>query len=108
VLAHILEPQLQYGAAERDVAIARVEARGLHDGQPRQVVCEVVDRRDLDTGLFAMNRLVGFTASIAAQLVATGQVEPTGVLSPATDLPAERFAAELEHRGIAVRREIRP
>ncbi|MBI4704080.1 MAG: hypothetical protein HY744_23475 [Deltaproteobacteria bacterium] len=49
-----------------------------------------------------MNRLVGFTASIAAQLVARGEIARTGVLSPATDLPAERFVAELGRRGIEV------
>jgi lysine 6-dehydrogenase len=65
-------------------------------------VAQVIDRRDLDTGLFAMNRTVGFTASIAAQLVASGAVTRSGVLSPATDLPIERFCSELERRGMTV------
>jgi lysine 6-dehydrogenase len=101
-LAHILEPNLAYGSHQRDVAIARVEVRGLRQGRPARVVAQVIDRRDLDTGLFAMNRTVGFTASIAAQLVASGAVTRSGVLSPATDLPIERFCSELERRGMTV------
>jgi saccharopine dehydrogenase-like NADP-dependent oxidoreductase len=101
-LARILAPRLAYGPEERDVAIARVEAVGLREGRAARVVAQLIDRRDLVTGLFAMNRTVGFTASIAAQLIATGVVARAGVLSPATDLPAERFCAELGARGLAV------
>lgn len=105
-LARLLEPRLRYGPDERDVAVARVEAEGLRAGRPARVLAQVVDRRDLATGLFAMNRLVGFTASIAAQLVAEGAVSRTGVLSPATDLPPEHFCAELAKRGIAASFEL--
>jgi lysine 6-dehydrogenase len=102
LLARVLEPKLHYAEGERDVAIARVEVSGLRHGVPTRAVAQVIDRRDLATGLFAMNRTVGFTASIAAQLVATGAVTRAGVLSPATDLPVDRFCAELEQRGMVV------
>jgi saccharopine dehydrogenase-like NADP-dependent oxidoreductase len=49
-----------------------------------------------------MNRTVGFTASIAAQMVLSGEVRQPGVLSPIADVPAERVLAQLERRGIQV------
>ncbi len=102
MLARVLEPRLRYGPTERDVAIVRVEARGSKDGRKQKLVCQVVDRRDLYTGLFAMNRLVGFTASIIAQMIAAGDISGVGVLSPLTDVPPKRFIDELDRRGIAV------
>ena len=33
---------------------------------------QVIDYRDLDTGLMAMNRMVGFPAAIAARMIADG------------------------------------
>jgi saccharopine dehydrogenase-like NADP-dependent oxidoreductase len=41
-----------------------------------------VDRRDTETGLLAMQRTVGFTASIGAQLLLRGDIRARGLLSP--------------------------
>jgi saccharopine dehydrogenase-like NADP-dependent oxidoreductase len=101
-LAAALEPHLQYAPDERDAAIIRVEVGGRRDGRPVRVVREVVDLRDLETGLTAMSRTVGFTASIGAQLIAGGTVDTRGLLSPLRDLPYDVFARELASRGIAI------
>jgi saccharopine dehydrogenase-like NADP-dependent oxidoreductase len=101
-LAAAIEPLLQYGPDERDLAIIRVEVAGRRGGTPVRLVREVVDRRDLRTGLTAMSRTVGFTASIGAQLIADGVVTRRGLLSPVTDLPYDAFIAALEARGIVV------
>lgn len=101
-LAALLEPRLRYEAGERDLAILRVEAEGLRAGRPERVVLQVIDRRDLATGLTAMSRTVGFSASIGAQLLATGVIPRRGLLSPLTDLPYDRFVEELARRGIRV------
>ena len=101
-LVALLEPQLRYGAHERDVAFLRVEVRGTKDGGSRRAVFEVVDRRDLKTGFTAMSRTVGFTASIGAQMLASGAIKGKGLLSPVRDVPWEPFRRELEKRGIVV------
>ena len=67
---------------------------------------DVLDRKDLATGLSAMSRLVGFTASIGAQLIGTGQLTKRGLLSPVTDVPWAPLALELEQRGITVTRTV--
>lgn len=101
-LAAALAPQLQYGPEERDLAIIRVEVAGRRRGVPVRLVREVIDRRDLGSGLTAMSRTVGFTASVGAQLIANGAITKRGLLSPATDVPYDTFAAALAARGIVV------
>jgi lysine 6-dehydrogenase len=98
----LLEPQLQYRKNERDVAIIRVDARGVKDRQRKRVTYQVVDKRDLVTGFTAMARTVGFAASIGAHMILRGEVRKRGVLSPARDVPYEIFVDELKKRGIHV------
>jgi saccharopine dehydrogenase-like NADP-dependent oxidoreductase len=99
-LATLLSPQLLYGEGEQDIVVIRVQAWGKSNGQGKLVIREVTDRRDLATGLFAMNRTVGYTASIGAQMILSGKITKRGVLSPARDVPAADFLREIEKRGI--------
>ncbi len=101
----LLEPQLQYAGDERDVAVIRVDVRGLKNGRRRRLLYQVIDLRDLATGLFAMNRTVGYTASIGVQMILRGDIQKRGLLSPLTDIPVGVFLAELGARGIQVQRE---
>jgi lysine 6-dehydrogenase len=101
----ILEPQLQYADDERDVAVIRVDVRGLKSGRRRRLLYQVIDLRDLESGLLAMNRTVGFTASIGAQMILRGDIPKRGLLSPLTDIPTDIFFKELRERGISVERE---
>lgn len=103
-LQSLLEPQLQYTGDERDVALLRVEVSGRKGGQPRHLVYQVSDLRDRQSGLLAMNRLVGFTASIGAQMILSGAISKRGLVSPLCAVPAGRFLKELAMRGIQVQR----
>ncbi len=100
VIARRLEPLLQFADGQQDVVVLRVRARGRRDGQRIEVTIDLLDWRDLESGLFAMNRTVGFTASVAAQMLLSGEIENRGLLSPARDVPAEAALAALERRGI--------
>lgn len=101
-----LGPQLHYGPDERDLAILRVDARGLKDGAQTRIVYDLVDRRDLSTGFLAMNRTVGFTASIVAQMILRGDITARGVLSPTSDIPGEVLLEALQARGVTVSHRI--
>lgn len=101
----LLEPQLQYAEDERDVAVIRVDVRGIKDGRKRRLLYQVIDLRDLASGLLAMNRTVGYTASIGAQMILRGDIEKRGLLSPLTDIPTDVFFTELRQRGIMVQRD---
>ena len=102
----LLEPQLQYGPDERDVAFLRVEVRGTRAGKPHHAVCDLIDYRDLDTGLLAMNRTVGYPAAVAARKIVSGDIPARGLLSPARDVDPELMFAELEKLGIRITRTV--
>lgn len=101
-LVRHLTPKLQFAANERDVIVLRVTAWGLKAGRQRRVTYQLIDYRDLNTGLFAMNRTVGYTASIAAQMILKGQIAAAGVLSPTRDVPPEALLRELKARGMKI------
>ena len=102
-LAAVVGPHIQYGDFERDIVIVRVEVKGKQDGKIVKNILQLIDRRNLETGFTAMSRTVGFTASIGAQMIATGQIKKRGVLSPLRDVPYELFVRELGKRNIVVK-----
>jgi saccharopine dehydrogenase-like NADP-dependent oxidoreductase len=101
-LAAAMAPALQLGPAERDIVILRVELWGQRDGRPVRTSYQLIDLRDLETGLTAMNRTVGFMASIGAQLIGRGVIAGPGLLSPVTDLPYDIVVGELAKRDIHI------
>jgi saccharopine dehydrogenase-like NADP-dependent oxidoreductase len=66
----------------------------------------LIEKRDLETGFTAMTRTVGFAASIGANMILRGDIQKRGVLSPARDVPYERFVDELKKRGIHVEHSV--
>jgi lysine 6-dehydrogenase len=104
----LLQPQLQYKADERDVAVVRLDAVGRKEGQWLRLTYQVIDWRDRESGLLAMQRLVGFTTSIGAQMILRGDIGGRGLLSPLRDVPPALLWEELEQRGITVQREEEP
>jgi saccharopine dehydrogenase-like NADP-dependent oxidoreductase len=104
-LANAMAPHLQYGADERDVVVVRVEVNGRRNGEEKRLVYQMIDKRDLETGYMAMNRTVGYTASIGAMMVSRGQITKRGLLSPVKDVPYEPFVKELALRDIQVTTE---
>jgi lysine 6-dehydrogenase len=98
-----LTPRLRFEPDERDMVIVRIKAWGLKDGEKKKIVAQLIDYRDLSTGLFAMNRTVGYTASIAAQMILEGKIDRPGVLSPARDIPPEPVMDALKARGMDMR-----
>jgi len=101
-LAKCLTPRLQYKDDEKDIALLRVEAWGKKDNKNVKVTYDLIDYRDLATGLFAMNRTVGFTASIGALMILAGQITEPGVLSPVRHVPPHEFIRELKSRGMRI------
>ncbi len=87
--------------------VVRVEVVGRQEGRKKRAVFQLIDRRDLATGLSAMSRTVGYTASIGALMIGTGQITRRGLLSPVNDVPYTLFVQELAKRNIQVTSEIR-
>ncbi len=68
----------------------------------KRLTMTMLIERDLESGLFAMNKGVGYPASIVAQMLAKGEITTPGLLSPTVDIPAKKFLNELAARGIHV------
>lgn len=103
-LAGAIEPHIQYKSGERDIALVRVELIGQKSGKCKRLIYQLIDYRDLHTGLSAMSRTVGFTASIGAGFLAGGGITKRGLLSPLTDIPYPLLELELRKRGIKLTR----
>ncbi len=97
-----LEPRLQYKQDERDMVIIRVVAEG-EGYRSARLTFDLIDYEDPDSGLMAMNRTVGFPASIAAQMIVSGAIKERGLLSPALHVPYGPFITQLRARGIRIR-----
>lgn len=101
-LAAHLGPRLQYKDDEKDLVLMKNIIRGKKDGKNVEYIYELAMERNLEIGLYAMNMSVGYTASIAAQMIVNKVITKTGVLNPITDIPYQTFIKELSDRGIQI------
>lgn len=101
-LAAALGPHLQYAPGERDVAIVIVEVVGRTGLERKRLRYTLVDMLDPATGFSAMSRAVGFSTSIAAQMIGSGKITRRGLLSPITDVPYAEMVEELGKRGVKI------
>ena len=102
-LIALLEPQLQLKENERDMAIVRVEAKGIKSSKSMYIIYQLIDYKDLATGFTAMQRTTGFTVSIGAQMILRGDIKKRGIIFPEKDVPYEIFKKELMKRGIEIK-----
>jgi saccharopine dehydrogenase-like NADP-dependent oxidoreductase len=106
LVAKLLQPQLQYEDREKDLAVMVNEIEGVRSSGRQILTTSLLIERDLDTGLMAMSMGVAYPACIAAEMIATGEIAPKGILSPAIDLPCDSFLDQLNRRGITVNETI--
>lgn len=91
--------QFYYEDHERDIALIRSDVRGYKDGKPVRVIYQIIDKRDPQTGFTAMQRTVGYTVSIGAQMVLDGRISKKGIVNP-VEIPFDSYIEELQKRGI--------
>ncbi|MDX2480425.1 MAG: saccharopine dehydrogenase C-terminal domain-containing protein [Desulfuromusa sp.] len=101
-LVDLIGPQIQYKDTEKDIVVMQNSFEGIKDGRHKKLVMNLLIERDLESGLFAMNKGVGYPTSIVAQMIAEGKITKKGLLSPIVDVPAEEFMDELANRGILI------
>ncbi len=87
----------------RDLVALRVTVDGRKNGAPKQVGWELIDYYDEARGISAMMRTTGYSLSITGQMQARGEITPPGVWTPDECVPAERYIAELDRRGVHIR-----
>ncbi len=84
-----------------DVCIEHVRALGMQDGHTAEAVVQLIDYSDDATGFTSMERLTGWHAAIAAEMLARGVIPP-GTHSVERGIPAKRFVEEARKRGLHV------
>ena len=82
LLDALLYPHVKLKEGERDITLFRVEAMGEQDGYPRRYKVDMVDRYDEVLGFTSMARTTAFTGAIVARMVARGDIQATGFLTP--------------------------
>ncbi len=98
-----LAPRMKYQEDEKDLIAMINIFEGIKDNKPMRLVSSMLIERDLDTGILAMSKGVGYTACIVAKMIARGEISEKGVLSPMTHIPVDLFMERLKKRGIVIR-----
>ncbi len=84
-----------------DITVMRVVAKSRR----QEVVYDMVDRYDDDNAVTSMGKTTGYTASIVAQMLGSGEISGKGVIPPETavhGMLVERLQAELGRRGVKI------
>jgi lysine 6-dehydrogenase len=102
VLHALLEPRIKAGPGERDFVVVRVVAKGTKGGKPCQVLTELIDHYDPETGFTAMERTTGWDAAIKAIMTLRGAI-PRGVHPAEIAVPPTLYVEELRRRGFVLR-----
>ncbi len=104
-LDKLMGPRLQYRDDEKDLVVMLNIFEGLAGGKKIRLTLRLLIERDLETGLMAMSKGVGFTASIVAQMIAGNEISEKGILAPAVHIPYQLFMDRMAERGIVVEEE---
>jgi lysine 6-dehydrogenase len=109
VLEAVLDSALRLGE-EGDATLLRIITEGKKSGRPEIHIFEMLDQYDSKKGYTSMAKTTSFPASIAAQMIASGQINQTGSLFPEDifhDELYKPFIEELEKRGVVVTHEVK-
>jgi lysine 6-dehydrogenase len=101
-------PALELGP-EGDILVMRVVVKGMAGGRERLHTFDLVDFMDPATGDTAMARTTGFTATVAARLIASGGIAEVGVRFPEQLFLAalgDALLSGLAARGVVVRHSV--
>lgn len=93
------QEQFYYQKDERDVALLRIDGRGLIDGQPKQVLMQSIIYQDQLLGFSAMQQTVGFPMAIGSMMILDGKIRKSGRTMP-MEVPLDLYFNELGGRGI--------
>lgn len=95
------EAQFFYQEDERDLTLTRIDVTGTESGRRKRELFQIIDQRDLDTGLFSMTRTVGFFLSIGALMILDQDISIRGLVNP-IQIPYEKAIQKLAQRNINV------
>jgi len=104
VTESVLDKRIALGE-ERDVILLRVVVSGRKSGEPATHVFEMVDYYDEEKNYTSMGKTTAFPASIAAQMILSGEIEQRGIVFPEEIFLGELykpFIEALKSRGVLI------
>lgn len=107
--ARLLFPKWKLQEGEEDLTVMQVITEGLKDGIRHRYTWNLHDRFDQETGIHSMARTTGYTATMAARMLAQGLYTHKGVTAPeflGKDPKIVSFLLEgLRRRGVVYKEE---
>jgi lysine 6-dehydrogenase len=104
LILEVLAPHLELGP-DGDLLVMRVIVEGIKNGHETRHTFELIDAFDRDRNHTAMGRTTGYTATIAARMIANGELGDKGVVFPERLFVGSRFETmvdRLADRGVRV------
>lgn len=80
--AKILFPQWQMEEGEVDITVLQIIVEGEKNGAPQRYVFNLLDKYDAPTKTHSMARTTGYTATVAARMLAKGLYHQKGISPP--------------------------
>jgi lysine 6-dehydrogenase len=104
-LFHALFQPMVTFPEDRDLVVIRIRATGRKEGRRAEVVLDLLDFYDEETGFTAMERTTGWDGAIVAGMMARGQT-PRGAVPVEVAVQPALFVQELAKRGIQVETKV--
>ena len=101
-LEQILKSRPPSGKFPKDVETIRVVVRGKKGERTQRRSLDATTRYTTNPNFSAVARDTGFPISVAAQMIARGNIRVTGVHAPETAIPPREFLSEMNRRGIRI------
>jgi lysine 6-dehydrogenase len=101
-LEQILKSRPPSGKFPKDVETIRVVVRGKRGQRAQTLSLDATTRYTTKPNFSAVARDTGFPISVAAQMIARGNIRATGVHAPETAIPPREFLSEMNRRGIRI------
>jgi lysine 6-dehydrogenase len=104
LVLQVLKPHLKLGP-EGDLLVMRVMVEGTKSGREVRHTFELIDAYDVEKHHTAMGRTTGYTATIAARMIANGELDDKGVVFPELLFIGSRYQTmvdRLAERGVRV------
>ena len=80
--AALLFPKWKLHRGEADITVMKIVVEGMRKGKVLRITYDLFDRYDERTGVHSMARTTGYTATLAARLIARGLFRRKGISAP--------------------------
>lgn len=92
----LLRPHVTMREEDRDITLFRVEVSGRKDGEGVTLKTEMIDRYNEETRFTSMARTTAFTGAVLARMIATGEIQATGLRTPDELVTGETYDRMIE------------